>query len=600
MIPSIVHPGIYNEMCTNVVKLIDIEELGTRLDAAINARFDEPDLESALAYKDLIHDILTTKDPLDILKRKHKCCAKNCYIYKCYKLLHLEGSGSEHETIRRRLKVKKGKTQSGIVSITIFTSAYPSYKKDGKLRTNNFSCKWDCAYCPNEPGQPRSYLKGEPGVLRANRNEFDCVRQMYDRMTALYNNGHDMDKLEVLVLGGTWESYPEEYRTEFIRDMYYAANTFSSTVDRCRDRFRLEHERDSNRHAKCKVIGLTLETRPDTICPKALQLFRHYGCTRVQIGIQHLDDDILRRINRGCMTKDAIEAIKLLKNNGFKVDAHWMPNLPGSDVSKDEEMFIGVLLNVLRKKYNKNTGDELWELKHPEFQVDQWKIYPCTVVPFTKIEEWYKSNTYVPYSWDSQTNLILKVKSLIFPWIRLNRIVRDIPGTYSLNSDYDSSLRSGLPEILQRDGLRCNCIRCREVKDREFNNDYKIISREFNASDGTEMFIEAQYNGILYGFLRLRYNPGNNTVFPELNGCSMIRELHVYGNLSPVGTREVSNTQHKGIGRALIAKAERITIDIFTLNKISVIPGEGTREYYTKHGFVNDHKSGRYMIKELI
>lgn len=590
-------------MKNNIIKIVDIEELDAKFDAAINARFDEPDLEDALAYNDILLDILNTTDPLDALKRKHKCCAKNCYIYKCYKLLRLQDDKvygeHDHDIIRHRLRVKKGKSHSGIVSITLFTSATPSYHKDGKLHTNNFSCKWDCSYCPNEPGQPRSYLKGEPGVLRANRNEFDCVRQMYDRMTALYNNGHDIDKLEVLVLGGTWESYPEEYRAEFVRDLYYAANTFSSAIDRCRDRYILAHERDYNRHAKCKVVGLTLETRPDTICPESLRLFRQYGCTRVQIGIQHLNEDILRKVNRKCSMKDTINAIKLLKDCGFKVDAHWMPNLPGSDVEKDEAMFIGVLLNVLQKTYNKQTGDELWKLKYPEFQVDQWKIYPCTVVPFTKIEEWYKNNTYIPYSWESQTNLILKVKSLIFPWIRLNRIVRDIPSTYSLNSDYDSSLRSELPKILENDGLRCNCIRCREVKDRVFNDDYKIITREFNASEGTEIFIEAQRDGILYGFLRLRCSPRKNTIFPELDGCAMIRELHVYGILSPVGTYNDSKTQHKGIGRRLILKAEKITIDVFKLKSISVIPGEGTRGYYTKLGFINNYKCGGYMIKEL-
>lgn len=587
----------------NTIKVVDIEDIANKYDEHIRSKMEEPSLSDSEALVPLIHDIIHTSHNIDVLKRKHKTFMKNSYFYKCFKLLNLqypnEYSDEDHKNIRKKLMIKKSKSLSGIVSITIFTSAYPESMKNGESVKSNFSCKWDCAYCPNEPGQPRSYLKGEPGVMRANRNDFDCIKQMYDRMTTLYNNGHTIDKLEVLVLGGTWESYPIDYRDSFIRDMYYASNTFPDTSLK-RPKFDLATERDMNRTSNCRVIGLTLETRPDTINISTLKKFREYGCTRVQLGIQHIDNRILRKINRGCTTNDSIMAIRLLKDCGFKVDAHWMPNLPGSSLELDEHMFVDTLLNVRRKVYDKITDNEVWSLQCPELQVDQWKIYPCTVVPYTKIEEWYKNNTYVPYSWEDLTDMLLKVKSLVFPWIRLNRIVRDIPATYSLNSSYDSNLRHQLSDILQKDGLQCRCIRCREIKDKEFNKGYKIITREYNSSNGTEIFIEAQDDGILYGFLRLRYskNIGYGT-FEELKDSTLIRELHVYGSLLSVGNHDNDCVQHRGVGKSLLLKAFDLTQSKFKLPKISVISGEGVRDYYAKYGFVNASGYGRFMIKDF-
>ena len=203
-------------MCSTVsIKDIDIEDLNKRLDIAIDRTFDEPTIDDAIKMKDFIDKLLNTTTNINVLKKKECVLVKNNFIYKCYKLIKSQYPEYEqyHSQVRDRLKVKRGKSHSGIVSITVFTSGHPEYTtEDGKLQTSTFSCKWDCAYCPNEPGQPRSYLKGEPGVMRANRNNFDCVSQMHDRMMTLFNNGHEVDKLEVLVLGGTWASYPEEYR----------------------------------------------------------------------------------------------------------------------------------------------------------------------------------------------------------------------------------------------------------------------------------------------------------------------------------------------------------------------------------------------------
>ena len=211
------------------------------------------------------------------------------------------------EKMRNILITKRNKSASGVLVITIFTSPYPKFTKNGNIIRQEFSCKFNCFYCPNEPGMPRSYLKSEPGVLRGNRNNWDCVSQMHDRMNTLQKIGHYVDKLEVLVLGGTWTSYPLEYREEFVRDMYYAANTFNSLEKR--EKSSLDSEKRINVSSQTRVIGLTLETRPDTISKLELQRFRYYGCTRVQLGVQHINDDVLKKINRQCKHEKTVKAI---------------------------------------------------------------------------------------------------------------------------------------------------------------------------------------------------------------------------------------------------------------------------------------------------
>ena len=223
-----------------------------------------------------------------------------------------DGSGGEpepspYQRLSKLLVKKASKSQSGVLVITVLTSPYPVV--DGKKQ--KFSCAWNCYYCPNEPGQPRSYLHDEPAVKRANENGFDAVLQFTDRGATLAMNGHPVDKIELLVLGGTWTSYPLEYREEFVRDLFYAANTFGSRhAHRRQERYSLAVEQKINESAACKIIGLTLETRPDTIDAEEVRRLRSYGCTRVQLGVQHTDDAVLRKINRGCYTEDTISALR--------------------------------------------------------------------------------------------------------------------------------------------------------------------------------------------------------------------------------------------------------------------------------------------------
>lgn len=601
---------------------IAIEDLGNKYKSLITRTFEEPTDNDVIRCRPLIEDILkkkadyTIKENLSKVLRTHHFNHKHSFLYKVFCMCkETQGYSDDDESyLRQVLKIKGGRSHSGIISVTVFTSPYPEYYDpiSGEYKKQSFSCKWNCAYCPNEPGQPRSYLTGEPGVLRANRLAFDCVAQMHDRMTALFNIGHVIDKLEVLVLGGTWCSYPVHYREEFIRDIYFASNTFmSSTASiHCkRQPMSLLEEKKLNKNATCKVIGLTLETRPDTINARELRLFRSYGCTRIQLGIQHIDDDVLKAIRRQCSDATNTKAIKLLKDCGFKVDAHFMPNLPGSSIEKDTNMFVNNLLGI--KKYEKfvqpTTTYEHYEMVNPAMQADQWKVYPCTLVPYTDIEQWFREGKYKPYGQDALLQLLLHMKSKMFPFIRLNRIIRDIPDDYSFLSDYRSNMRQSLQVLMKKRGLVCNCIRCREVKSREVDfDDMKLIVRDYDASDGKEIFLsfESGDNSILFGFLRLRFPSKSNcgdesAVFPELEGCALIRELHTYGKLEPVDSgKDGHHVQHKGIGKRLLANAEDIARK-GGYAKISVISGEGVRGYYEKRGFLDCEGVGEFMVKVL-
>jgi ELP3 family radical SAM enzyme/protein acetyltransferase len=608
------------------IREVDMEDLAKRFQRAMNHVIDEPTTDDIRRYEHVIDAILkkeqdfTKYSVLNSMLKANKAIVKRSFLFQVFLALkHEKGCTSADERyIRNVLQIKTVKSHSGINSVTVFTSGTPEWNDPitGQHKKQEFSCAFNCSFCPTEPGQPKSYLSLEPGVLRANRNRFDCVSQMHDRMKALYLCGHECDKLEVLVLGGTWCSYPTAYREEFVRDIYYGANTFFDFFNNSmfkqnghnvelRERKSLTEEKTINKHTMCKVIGLTLETRPDTITSKELKLLRYYGCTRVQLGIQHIDNAVLKKVNRQCTTERTIKAIKLLKDANFKLDAHFMPNLPGSSLELDTKMFQSLLAvveqceilrddinNVLHMKYN---------MVNTDLQVDQWKVYPCTVVPWTDIEKWYKSGEYVPYDRILMKDMLLDMKADMLPWIRLNRIVRDITDVYSFDPEYRSNLRQDLASELKQQGKFCFCTRCREIKTQKFDTDNMfMVVREYSASEGKEYFIsyESQDNKVLYGFIRLRLTTNQPIhIFPELEGCALIRELHVYGKLQPVSTK-CSHVQHSGLGKHLVQKAEDIAKKNL-YNKISVIAGEGTRGYYEKLGFIDDAGEGQFMMKEL-
>ena len=597
---------------------IDIEDLNRKGHEMMSREYAKPTSQDIIKFKPLVEEILQCDKVLNerdllILMRKHKFNGKRSFLFQIYLELVKEKqvSNTNEQLLRKSLQIKSVKSYSGIANITIFTSPYPSYVNEyGKLVTQRFSCSHFCSFCPNEPDNrmPRSYLLNEPAVLRAAKNKFDCVSQMHDRMNTLYMIGNDIYKLEVNVLGGTFSSYPKLYVEEFVRDIYYAANSFWKP----KKKQSLKEEKEFNETAKSRVVLIAVETRPDCITPDEIKFYRHLSITRIQMGIQHTDDDILNKINRKCPTSKTIKAIELLKRHGFKIDAHFMPNLPFSSPSKDYKMLIDELcgLKTLVKHEQKRSWldwlygreEEHWqhyELTHPELSIDQIKVYESAVVIHTTIEKWYKEGTYVPYKKSHLINILLDFKSLVFPWIRLNRIMRDF---YQVNifskSGSDLNIRNKLHDMLEKEGKRCACIRCREVKGKNWDGSYIMVIRKYNASNGDEYFISAESadNHTLYGFVRLRLDDARGKAFEELEGCALLREAHVYSTVANFDV--IGNVQHKGLGTKLMKKAEEIAHQN-GYKKMAVIAAVGSRGFYTKIGYQLDAGDGEYMIKHL-
>ena len=448
---------------------------------------------------------------------------------------------------------------------------------------------------------PKSYLRQEPGVMRASRYNFDACGQMWGRMEALYHLGHKIDKLETQILGGTWDSYPIPYRNQFVRDTYYAANTFWDKEKRGRKS--LKEEIDINKTAKCRMIGLTIEQRPDSINKQEIIRMRSYGCTRIQLGVQHLDNDILKANNRQCTTERFIKSLKLLKDCCYKIDIHIMFNLYGSSPEKDRRMMLEQFFGGTHpvESYIKDgLSWEIYEIAKPDVSMDYVKLYPLEVTPYTEIEKWYREGKYVPYPEEHLTDILYDTKRAMYPWVRCSRLIRDIPMGYKICSSDQPNTGQIIYDKLKANGHTCRCIRCREIKEREWDGTYQVVVRQYEASGGTEYFIsaESQDKSILYGFTRLRLCQPAIEVFPELEGCALIRELHVYSNMNPVG-ENLKTVQHQGIGKKLIATAETIAQEN-KYDKIAIIAGIGVQGFYAKIGYFNDSEGkGDFMIKHF-
>ena len=478
---------------------------------------------------------------------------------------------TENETLQKNILLEKllckkpSRSISGISSITLVMSPFPNGQ--------SFSCKHNCYYCPNEPAhkgnnyqaQPRSYLYHEPAVRRANRNNFQAFEQMIDRMDTLFVNGHTIDKLEIIVEGGTYTEYPEDYLNDFNRDTYYAANTYFDKNPK-RDKLSLDEEVFINRNAKVHIIGICIETRPDALSREWIVHFRRCGVTRIQLGVQSTHNHILKKINRGHNIECAVEAMEYLRNLCFKIDIHIMPDLPFTTPELDKQMF-----------------DFTYKVLLP----DQIKVYPCAVVPWTIIEKWYNQGKWKPYNPEVLKEVMDYGMKNCPDWIRLPRVIRDIPGVYIQAGNSKTNLRQTLE--ISRD------IRTREI---ERHSEYylkpaKIFFDCYNHNKNTglkDYFIsyESTDKVALFGFIRLRL-PEKNTelkdqdLFPVLKDKALIRELHVYGYNTSVGN-EAKASQHRGIGTKLLKKAEEIAY-YNNYPGIVVISGEGVKEYYAKKGY---------------
>lgn len=470
------------------------------------------------------------------------------------------------------LKVRATRTLSGVTPVTVLTKPYP--------------CPGKCIYCPLEPGMPKSYLSTEPGAMRAVANKFDPYLQVHNRMRALFFNGHQPDKIELLVLGGTWSAYPWDYQQWFIKRCFEAANYFpykikNQPIPKNKRSHTLTQAQRINETAAYRIIGITLETRPDWVTEEETKRLRTLGCTRVQLGIQILDDKILDLIVRGHHIDDSIIATRRLRENGFKIDHHIMQNLPGATPAKDQATLERIFTD-------------------PDFRPDQIKIYPTIVSKYAPLYEWWQSGKYKPYSEKKLFDLLLELKQTVPYYCRINRLIRDFPEQSIQAGNKITNLREMLQAELKKRNLRCHCIRCREVRSQ--SNDLlkaQLFIEKYEAGKGKEFFIsyENKERTAIYGFVRLRLNSKeNNTLFPEIKHAALTRELHVYGELVGHTSKSKNKVQHRGLGMKLMKHAEKIAKKE-GYKKMAVISGIGVRQYYRKK--LGYHLQGTYMVKNI-
>jgi len=545
-------------------KKIDINPI---LLAKLQIVFNESHSHKFNSHKDLskfLHK-MRRKLKYDIFVSKPK-------LYKHYRVLIADNKIKPNYQLEKYMKLKGARSRSGVISVTIFTAGN-LMGQDGKTTNKNIikrgGCPMDCHYCPFEkdengvPTQPRSYLSTEPGNRRATQNKHHPAGQVYDRLYTLEIIGHinpdkkNASKIEMIISGGTFNFYPREYIIWFSTCAYYACNTYYNWQT-MRPMLSLEEEKRINEDALIRIIGLTIETRPDYVTPynrkmkdkidfSAIELFREIGVTRVQIGVQSTKDDILKKVNRQCTNEQNKLGLRRLKQNGFKADIHIMFDLPGSSPEIDREVV-----------------DEI--IDSPDYQADQWKLYPTETTPFTKIREWYDKGEYIPYAEDNTLGHSYKLVEVIKytmarvpEYIRINRVVRDIPNQSIVGGLVFSNLRQIVKHQMDKDGIKCKDIREREVKlkDIDYNN-IMLTDLVYQSSSGEEHFISytTRDRNVLYGFIRLRLNKEWDDVLKCLKQCALIRELHVYGQHTGVGEKRKGTTQHIGLGSKLLKRAE--------------------------------------------
>lgn len=573
-----------------------------------------PEIQT-LIYEDLKNSSINSKS--DFIKfvrdsqRKYHVSIGNPDVIYAYRLGTFRDDLEPNETLLSYMRKRENRSQSGVQVVTVFTSPYPE-KGDGTVQ--EFSCHWKCRYCPSQPGQPKSYLLNEPGVRRANKNNFICIDQMRDRMKSYFAIGHPVDKLEVIVLGGTWASYPASYRANFVRDIYYAANTFWEHLrEDCRKPLTLAEEIQLNETASCHVVGLSIETRPDCINNESLIEFRSYNVTKVLMGVQSIYDRYLDRISRGCHYRDTVKSLRLLKAAGFKVQIHIMFDLPqplraSVDINKSvfEKEDIDWSVDVMAE--DKRMCELLMEL--PEISADEFKLYPLMVTDWTEVKREMERGVYVSYGCDRNKMLevMLHFMKLAKPWVRADRLIRDIPNEYIEGGTDEVNMGQTVFKHLEKEKIPSMEIRYREVKKKVVDVSQAVLKkRSYLASEGVEIFLsfETPDETTLLGFLRLRldfytgYNTTGKTVqliFPEIARAAMIRELHVYGQTLAVNTG-LKGVQHQGLGTRLVNEAISLAKS-HGHDKIAVISGTGVRNYYRRFGFELEGNNN-YMTRPI-
>ena len=509
--------------------------------------------------REVLDEVRTGRKVLDALRRhplpdggylgKHTLVA-------AYQELVERGEWQPDPDFLARIRLKPVRTLSGVTTVTVLTKPYP--------------CPGKCIFCPTDVRMPKSYLPDEPGARRALEHEFDPYRQVNARLTALREIGHPTDKIELLILGGTWSSYRRDYQEWFVRRCFDALNgVVSATV---------QEAHQVNETSAHRNVGLVVETRPDHVNHDELTWLRSLGVTKIQMGAQSLDDQILALNQRGHTVSDTRQAVSLLRAFGFKIVLHWMPNLHGATPDSDRTDFV-----------------RLWD----GFCPDEIKIYPNQLLENAELYEYWLRGEYRPYTTEELIDLIADVKPTIPRYCRVNRVIRDIPSTYVVEGNKRTSLRQDVHQELQRRKQHCQCIRCREIRSQA------VIASALHAEEITysvegseETFLSyVTADDRLAGFLRLSL-PGPaspDSGVPELRGAAIIREVHVYGQSLSVGAEQEGAAQHLGLGTQLMQRAEGIARQR-GYQALAVISAAGTRQYYLQRGF---ERGNLYLVMPL-
>ena len=536
------------------------------------------------------------------------------------------------EALLYKLRRKPVRTMSGVTPLTLLTKPFP--------------CPGTCIFCPNDVRMPKSYLADEPGAQRAEKNAFDPYLQTWMRLQTYHNLGHSTDKIEIIILGGTWSFYPETYQIWFVKRIFDAMHDFGKGIDRraevsaalreksmftglpisdvtiegatmtasynqtVQDIYAAEMRRSrglaeqiaaglrprgpadeyatwdeleaaqrENETAVCRAVGLVIETRPDHISEAEVIRVRRLGCTKVQIGFQSLNDRVLDLNKRGHDVAATRRAIGLLRRAGFKIHAHWMPNLYGSTPQADLE------------DYERLFGD-------PDFRPDELKIYPCSLIESAELMQQYQAGDWRPYSHDELLELLVDCFKRTPEYCRLTRVIRDIPGTDIVDGNKVTNFRQLVERELERLGERSVDIRAREIRKKAVTSaDLILDSLTYASSIGDEVFLQViTERREIAGFLRLSLPAASQqALLDELRNCAMIREVHVYGLALGIGATGAGRAQHAGLGTRLIERAVQIAADR-GYERLAVISSVGTREYYRKRGFSD---GALYQFREL-
>jgi elongator complex protein 3 len=479
-------------------------------------------------------------------------------------------TGEQRTKVIQLLRLKPVRSISGVSIITVMPKPYPCPKEE------------PCIYCPGGPnyGTPQSYTGREPAAMRAIQHNYDPYRQVKSRIEQLQAIGHDVDKVELIIFGGTLTAYPPDYLEWFVTQCLNAMSGANAVT--------IEEAQAAAENAAIRDSDIALETRPDWCKEPHVDLMLHLGATRVELGVQTLSDDIYELVERGHTVEDVVKATRIARDAGFAVVYHMMPNLFGSNYKQDLEMF-----------------ETLFE--DGRFKPDALKIYPTLVMEGTKLHELWRRGEYEPYPFEQIVELIAEVKRRVPKWVRIQRIQRDIPANLIVEGVKRGDLRALVQEKLKKEGIRCKCIRCREVGHVHYKlglepslEDIKLVVERYRASGGEELFMsfEDVKQNILIGLLRLR-EPSTKAHRPEAKVARsmLVRELHIYGPLVQVGKKAGgSEWQHRGWGERLLREAERISREEFDARKVIVLAGIGTRNYYRRFGY---EREGPYMTKEL-